>query len=177
MISKTIPEIRIEQNIFWAEHDKKSSAWKNLDAPKLNRVEAEKCYSIDDETESSKTGWEMDYQGFLRFSNPSTNTGAFAVVSHGTHGYSRRENRVRLNILRSPSYGTHANGRFAQIQIVTSIALSPARTREIASHNLPCSSVSAALTADATTRGAALSRPTCHWIRLFISPLIARTSE
>jgi alpha-mannosidase len=106
VIQKKRPGLRIEQNIFWTKHDKKLCL-EIVHDPALTRLEAEKCYSIDDDTAAALVGSEMDYQGFLRFSDPSSKAGAFAVVSHGTHGYSRRENRLRLNILRSPSYATH----------------------------------------------------------------------
>ena len=106
VISKKSSSLRIEQNIFWTEHDKKLCIEVKHD-PALTKLEVEKCYSVDDESNPPQPGSEMDFQGFLRFSDPASKTGAFAIVSHGTHGYSRRENRVRLNILRSPGYATH----------------------------------------------------------------------
>ena len=106
VIAKTAPEIRIEQSIFWAEHDKKL-VLEVMHHSVLTRLQVEKCYSIDDETSSSATGREMDFQGFIRVSDPSAADGAFAVVSHGTHSYSHKGNRLRLGILRSPSFATH----------------------------------------------------------------------
>ncbi len=46
----------------------------------------------------------MDFQHFLRLSGKS---GAFGVVSHGTHSYCRNGGKLRLGILRSPTYATH----------------------------------------------------------------------
>ena len=105
VISKKIPVLRIEQDIFWTEHDRKLCLEFNHN-PKLDRVQAEKCYSIDDEQPLAAAGHEMDFQHFLRFSQRRGDQ-AFAVVSHGTHAYSHLRNKVRLNILRSPGYATH----------------------------------------------------------------------
>jgi alpha-mannosidase len=70
-------------------------------------VQAEKCYSIDDEEPTAAAGHEADFQHFLRFSQRGGER-AFAVVSHGTHAYSHLRNKVRLNILRSCGYATHS---------------------------------------------------------------------
>ncbi len=103
IINKRRPVFRIEQTVFWAEHDKMLRLELAHD-PELQTVETEKCYSIDTEIEAG--GGELDFQRFLRFSN-GTGKNAFAVVSHGSHGYARRGNRLRLSILRSPGYGAH----------------------------------------------------------------------
>ncbi len=103
IINKHRPVFRIEQTIFWAEHDRMLRLEMAHD-PALRRVEVEKCYSID--AEMGDEGREHDFQHFLRFSNDS-GKGAFAIVSHGSHGYSRRGNHLRLSILRSPGYGAH----------------------------------------------------------------------
>jgi len=106
VINKQRPTLRIEQSIFWTEHDKKLCL-AVIHNPALVRLEAEKCYSVDDETAAAQAGQAMDFQGFLRFSDPLSKKGALAVVSHGTHGYSRLKNQLRLPILRSPGYATH----------------------------------------------------------------------
>jgi len=105
IVNKSRPVIAIEQTIFWTEHDRMLRLELNHGG-KYSRIAAEKCYSIDDETAGVASGTEKDFQHFLRFSDANDKT-AFAVVSHGTHGFSRRENRLRLSILRSPSYSTH----------------------------------------------------------------------
>jgi alpha-mannosidase len=106
IINKKSPTLKIEQNIFWAEHDKKL-CMEVIHDPALVKLQAEKCYSIDDETEGAAPGVEMNYQGFLRCSDPKEKGGAFGVVSHGSYGYSRLKNQLRLNLLRSPGYATH----------------------------------------------------------------------
>lgn len=105
IINKHRPVLALDQTIFWAEHDTRLKM-ELIHAKELTRIEAEKCYSIDDETEGSITGFEKDFQHFLRLSG-GKGAPAFAVVSHGTHSYSHLGNQLRLGILRSPSYGTH----------------------------------------------------------------------
>jgi alpha-mannosidase len=101
-IAKHRPVLRVDQTIFWAEHDKMLRL-QIAHAP-VNKVEAERCYSIDDVTATEfKARKEQDYQHFLRFT--PEDGGAFAVVSHGTHGYRRRGTQLLLSVLRSPSYG------------------------------------------------------------------------
>ena len=70
----------------------------------LKTIQAEKCYSIDDESAAAADGSEKDFQRFLRLSHEAG--GAFAVVSHGTNAFSHKDDRLRLGILRSPSYAT-----------------------------------------------------------------------
>ena len=105
IVNKSRPVMAIEQTIFWTEHDRMLRLELNHDR-RFGRIEAEKCYSIDDETAGAATATEKDFQHFLRFSSRDGKS-AFAVVSHGTHAYSRRQNQLRLSILRSPSYSTH----------------------------------------------------------------------
>jgi len=103
VVSKNRPVIQVEQTVFWAEHDRMLRLELVHDCS-LKMIEAEKCYSIDDETASSADGSEKDFQRFLRFSDGADQ--AFAVVSHGTNAFSHKDGRVRLGILRSPSYAT-----------------------------------------------------------------------
>ena len=103
VISKNRPVIQVEQTVFWAEHDRMLRLELVHDCS-LKMIEAEKCYSIDDETASSADGSEKDFQRFLRFSDGADQ--AFAVVSHGTNAFSHKDGCVRLGILRSPSYAT-----------------------------------------------------------------------
>ncbi len=105
IVNKKRPVVHIEQTIFWAEHDR-MLRWEINHDPVYARIEAEKAYSLDDDTAIAAKGGEMDYQHFLRFAQADGRT-AFAVVSHGTHSYRHRAGRLRLGILRSPSYGTH----------------------------------------------------------------------
>jgi alpha-mannosidase len=129
IVNKKRPIVHVEQTIFWAEHDRMLRWEVNHDSA-YGRIQAEKAYSIDDDTEaairphpypslpyyqgppigekpeSPEPGQEMDYQHFLRFSKKDGRK-AFAVLSHGTHSYRHREGLLRLGILRSPSYGTH----------------------------------------------------------------------
>lgn len=103
IISKSRPILHVEQTLFWAEHDKMLRLAVNHDAM-LERMQAEKCYSIDDDSLASARGGEMDFQHFLRLSGKA---GAFGVVSHGSHSYCRNKGILRLGILRSPTYATH----------------------------------------------------------------------
>lgn len=105
IVAKNRSVLQIEQVIFWTEHDKKLRLELTHD-PLLSQIEVEKVYSIDDETKNALLGTEKDMQHFLRLS-PEKGEGAFAVISHGTHSYAHRGNRLQLGILRSPSYGTH----------------------------------------------------------------------
>ncbi|MDR1303892.1 MAG: glycosyl hydrolase-related protein [Verrucomicrobiales bacterium] len=104
-LHKLRPLIQIDQTIFWAEHDRKLRLALNVN-PGLSRVEAEKCYSIDDETATVSDGKEHDFQHFLCLSGQGQAL-PLTVVSHGTHAYSFRPGLLRLNLLRSPSYSTH----------------------------------------------------------------------
>ncbi len=104
VINRKRPVIHLEQTIFWAEHD----AMLRMELKhrhSIRSLQAEKCYSIDDETEAARPGHEMDFQRFLRISDPEGE--AFAVVSHGTHAFRHRGNRLRMGVLRSPSFATH----------------------------------------------------------------------
>lgn len=103
VINRKRPIVHVEQTIFWTGHDQMLRLSLQHD-DKLDCVQAEKCYSIDDDTRASERGGEMDFQHFLRLSGAS---GAFGVVSHGTHSYCRQSGELRLGILRSPTYATH----------------------------------------------------------------------
>ncbi len=104
IISKGRPALRVEQTVFWTEHDRMLRLEMKL-AKGPNRVEAEKCYSVDDETRSpAKQGLEQDFQHFIRFSGGAA-IPPFAVVSHGIHGYRLKKDCLRLSVLRSPAYG------------------------------------------------------------------------
>jgi alpha-mannosidase len=104
IVNKLRPVLRVEQTIFWTEHDKMLRLELGLRRG-LNRVQAEKCYSVDDETRApAGQGLEQDFQRFLRFSTAGEDT-AFAVVSHGIHGYRCKGQTLRLSLLRSPAYG------------------------------------------------------------------------
>ncbi|MHB9023028.1 MAG: glycoside hydrolase family 38 N-terminal domain-containing protein [Armatimonadota bacterium] len=103
VISKTRSILRLEQTIFWNEHD---TALKVELAHRkdLCSVQAERCYSIDDVSRPVlKPGYEQDYQHFLRLADPHGT--AFGIISHGTLGYHRLPGMLRLNVLRSPAYG------------------------------------------------------------------------
>lgn len=104
VIGKQRPAWRIEQTIFWTEHDRLLRLELHF-ARKPTRVEAEKCYSIDDETRPpKKQGLEQDFQHFIRFSGDVA-CPPMAVVSHGIHGYRLKGRTLRLSVLRSPAYG------------------------------------------------------------------------
>jgi len=105
LVSKLRPVVQVEQVIFWAEHDRMLRLEFSLRRG-LDRVQAEKCYSIDDESRPpAEQGREQDFQHFLRFSGRAANLPAFGVVSHGSHGYRCRGGTLRLSVLRSPAYG------------------------------------------------------------------------
>jgi alpha-mannosidase len=105
IVNRARPIVHVEQTIFWAEHDR-MLRWELRHDPKLSRLQAEKIYSIDDETAPAAKGDEMDFQHFLRFSQADGKR-AFAVISHGTHAYRHQPGLLRLSVLRSPSYATH----------------------------------------------------------------------
>ncbi len=72
----------------------------------LNQLWAEKCYSIDDETNAvSEADKERTFQHFLRRTDGVNSLG---VISHGTHGYHQDENTTWLSVLRSLAYGCMA---------------------------------------------------------------------
>ncbi|HEY3396954.1 MAG TPA: glycoside hydrolase family 38 C-terminal domain-containing protein [Armatimonadota bacterium] len=105
LISKSRPVLDVEQVVFWAEHD---TMLKLELKPRrsLSRVQAENCYSVDDESLSPlPRGDEKDFQHFLRLADAAGEQ-AFGVISHGTLGYSEQPGTLRLNVLRSPSYAT-----------------------------------------------------------------------
>ena len=102
-VSKTRPELTLDQTVFWAETDRMLKL-QLLYGREFSQVRAESCYSIDDvATAPGEPGWEQDFQHFLRLSSKADET-AFAAVSHGIHGFSRMPGELRLSILRSPAY-------------------------------------------------------------------------
>jgi alpha-mannosidase len=102
IINKRRPVLHVEQTIFWTEHDKMLRFELALAHP-AQRIQAEKCYSIDAENAPLPLrGVERDFQHFLRFSGKGGP--AFAVVSHGIHGYRRKGGHLQLSLLRSPAY-------------------------------------------------------------------------
>lgn len=106
IVNKKRPMLHVEQTIFWAEHDKMLRL-EVTHSRKVSKVDAEKCYSIDEET-GFEEGKEKDYQHFLRFSGEDA-ASDFTVVSHGTHSYRQAtKQRLYLGVLRSPSYAMHA---------------------------------------------------------------------
>jgi alpha-mannosidase len=97
--------IQLELDVFWAEKDKMLKLG-FTPAQTLDQLWAEKCYSIDDETESvSPPERERNFQHFLRRSDGTSSVG---VISHGTHGYHQQGNTTWLSVLRSPAYGCMA---------------------------------------------------------------------
>lgn len=103
-ICKNRPIVHLDQTIFWNEHDRMLKV-ELSHGENLNRVLAERCYSIDDVTVPVREmGYEQDCQHFLRLSDRDQRL-AFGVIPYGTCGYSRRAGDLRLNVLRSPAYG------------------------------------------------------------------------
>jgi alpha-mannosidase len=66
IVNKKRPVVHIEQTIFWGEHDR-MLRWEMNHDPAYSRIEAEKAYSIDDDTENAikpHPYYKMDwYQG------------------------------------------------------------------------------------------------------------------
>jgi len=65
-VNKKRPVVQVEQTIFWGEHDR-MLRWEMNHDPAYSRIEAEKAYSIDDDTEEAikpHPYYKMDwYQG------------------------------------------------------------------------------------------------------------------
>jgi alpha-mannosidase len=69
-----------------------------------DRIWAEKCYSIDEETDAVVSPErERTYQHFLRMTDADGGNG-LGIVSHGTHGYHQQDDTLWLSVLRSPAY-------------------------------------------------------------------------
>jgi alpha-mannosidase len=97
--------MQIELDILWTEKDKMLKLGFTPAQP-LDQLWAEKCYSIDDETDAvSPPERERNVQHFLRRSDGTTGIG---IISHGTHGYHQQGNTTWLSVLRSPAYGCMA---------------------------------------------------------------------
>jgi len=102
-INKQSASLQIDLDVFWAEHDKMFKIGLTP-ATALSRIWAEKCYSIDDETDAvDRPDRERAFQHFLRLTDAG-NANAIGIVSHGTHGYHMETGTVWLSILRSPAY-------------------------------------------------------------------------
>lgn len=102
-INKQSNVLQIELDLFWAEHDKMFKLGFTPSAP-LTRIWAEKCYSIDDETEAvNHPDRERTFQHFLRLTDTDGGNG-LGVISHGTHGYHQQKCTTWLSVLRSPAY-------------------------------------------------------------------------
>ncbi len=103
-INKRSAVLQVELDIFWAEQDKMFKLGLAPARPTAG-VEAEKCYSIDDESDlTDRPGRERTFQHFLRLWD-AENAGCLGVISHGTHGYHRQDEILWLSVLRSPAYG------------------------------------------------------------------------
>lgn len=106
-VSKTRPELTLDQTVFWAETDRMLML-QFLHGRGFNQVRAERCYSIDDAgTALGQPGRVQDFQHFLRLGTAADDA-AFAAVSHGIHGFSRRPGELRVSVLRSPAYACMA---------------------------------------------------------------------
>jgi alpha-mannosidase len=102
-INKKSSMLQIELDIFWAEQDKMFKLGFSPAAP-LTRIWAEKCYSIDDETEAvDRPDRERTFQHFLRLTDDNGGRG-MGAISHGTHGYHQNDGTTWLSVLRSPAY-------------------------------------------------------------------------
>jgi alpha-mannosidase len=102
-INKQSPVLHVELDVFWAERDKmlKLGVAPSADLPRLF---AEKCYSIDDETDAvDRADRERTFQHFLRLTNDD-NAHHLGIISHGTHGYHQQDGSTWLSVLRSPAY-------------------------------------------------------------------------
>ena len=102
-INKRSAVLDLELDVFWTEQDKMLKLG-FAPAKPLPRIHAEKCYSIDDETEAvNRPDRERTYQRFLRLTDANGNHGV-GVISHGTHGYHQQDGVTWLSVLRSPAY-------------------------------------------------------------------------
>ncbi len=103
-INKQSAVLEVELDVFWAERDKmlKLGVTPSADLP---RIFAEKCYSIDDETNAvDRADRERTFQRFLRLADAKDGN-SMGIISHGTHGYHRQDGSTWLSVLRSPAYG------------------------------------------------------------------------
>lgn len=105
IINKRSAVIELELGIFWAEKDKMLKL-AYTPAHQLNQLWAEKCYSIDEETNAVSEAYkERTFQHFLRRTDGVESIG---IISHGTHGYHQDDNTTWLSVLRSPAYACMA---------------------------------------------------------------------
>jgi len=102
-INKKSAVLQVELDVFWAEQDKMFKLG-FTPAASLPRIWAEKCYSIDDETQAvDRPDRERTFQHFLRLTDADGGNG-LGVISHGTHGYHQQNGTTWLSVLRSPAY-------------------------------------------------------------------------
>jgi alpha-mannosidase len=102
-INKQSAVLQVELEVFWAEQDKMFKLG-FAPAANLSCIWAEKCYSIDDETDAvDRPDRERTFQHFLRLTDAEGGSG-LGIISHGTHGYHRQDGVTWLSVLRSPAY-------------------------------------------------------------------------
>ncbi|MCE9614837.1 MAG: hypothetical protein K8T26_11210 [Lentisphaerae bacterium] len=102
-INKQSAMLHLEMDVFWAEQDKMLKLGFSP-ASSLSRLWAEKCYSIDDETDAvGRPDRERFLQRFLRLTDAQGGNG-LGIISHGTHGYHQQDGVTWLSVLRSPAY-------------------------------------------------------------------------
>ena len=103
LVEKTRPRVRVEVLTEFLEADKLLKLVLRP-AGGLRRLEAEKCYSIDDETAAlTPPDRERTFQKFLRWTPEQGSP--WGVVGHGTHGYHLQGSTLQLSVLRTPAYG------------------------------------------------------------------------
>ncbi len=102
LVEKTRARVRVELESQFMETEKMLKLALRPAAPAI-RLEAEKCYSIDDETNAvSPRDRERTFQRFIR-STPAQGS-AWAVLGHGTHAYHVTPSALHLSVLRTPAY-------------------------------------------------------------------------
>jgi len=99
VVHKTRPLIHIDHDIFWNQHEQMLTLELRHPAG-MNTLQAERCYSIDDQTASASSGWVHDAQHFMRLGD------RFGVIPYGPSGFSHRGDALRLHILRSAPYSS-----------------------------------------------------------------------
>ncbi|MFA6294050.1 MAG: glycoside hydrolase family 38 C-terminal domain-containing protein [Victivallales bacterium] len=102
-INKKSAVLQVELDVLWTERDKMFKLG-FTPAAALARIWAEKCYSVDDETDAvDRPDRERTFQHFLRLTDTKGGNG-LGVISHGTHGYHQKGGTTWLSVLRSPAY-------------------------------------------------------------------------
>lgn len=102
LVHKHRPLLHIDQDIFWNQHDQLLSL-ELQHHPKMEQIQTERCYSIDDRTTDAASGTMLDAQHFVRLVDAKSGQ-ALGVISYGPSGWSHQGQSLRLHTLRSAPY-------------------------------------------------------------------------